>query len=90
MIKVAQYVIVVFKIHCIIGRLFQQARLHLAQEAHWIMSNLLPQTGIKFSVERTRLGMPAPPQVIRQFIEPADPGRHNRKDRHAAKDFHSL
>lgn len=32
--------------------------------------------------------MPALPEIVGQFIEPADTGGHEREDRQAAKDFH--
>src|SRR5947209_9583403 len=32
--------------------------------------------------------MPAPPQVIRQFVQAIDASRHDGEDRHAAKNFH--
>jgi hypothetical protein len=54
------------------------------------MPYLFPQIGIEFSIERAGLGMPAPPQIISKFIEPANTGGHNGKDCHAAIDFHRI
>src|SRR5258708_5313970 len=54
------------------------------------MSCLFPQVGIKFSIEGESLGVPTPPQIVGQFVESTNTGRHYGKDRHAAKDFHRV
>src|SRR5690242_19971855 len=87
-IKRSQHLVVAFQIARILSSAFQYSRLDLAEDTHRAMPNLFPQFRVQFAVERARLGMPAPPQIISQFIEPANTRRHYREDRHAAIDFH--
>src|SRR5215471_18944318 len=87
-VKITENSIVLFQVGCIIGCLFKTLRLNLAKEMHRIMSGLLPQVRVKIPIQGKRLGMPAPPEIISQFIESTNARGHNREDRYAAKDFH--
>jgi hypothetical protein len=68
--------------------LFKTLRLNLAKEMHRIMSGLLPQVRVKIPIEGKRFGMPAPPEIICQFIESTNARGHNGEDCDATKDFH--
>src|SRR6266568_1991678 len=54
------------------------------------MSNFFPLIGIECLIKGACFGMPTPPQIIRQFIQSTDAGRHNGEDRHTAIHFHRL
>ncbi len=63
-IKVFQDVVIVRQIFGVIGGFFEMLRLYLAEEADGVVSDLFPQLGIDFPIERARFRMPTPPQVI--------------------------
>src|SRR5579883_2982433 len=87
-IEGGQHRVVAFQITACPRGLLQHSRLDLAQKSHRAVACLFPQRRIEIAIQRARLGMPAPPQVIRQFIEPANARRHDWEDRHTAIDFH--
>ena len=60
-IEVVQDVIVLVEILTIFSGSFKIRWSYLAQKLNWIVSDLFPQVWIKYTIERTRFGTPAPP-----------------------------
>src|SRR5258707_9191947 len=87
-VKPAENTIVALQIASVFGRVLEDLRLCLDEKAHRVMPSMLPQAGVKAAVERTGLGMPTPPDIIRQFVEPVDARRQGVEDCHEAKYFH--
>src|SRR5579884_1626774 len=88
MVEIADYAIVLLEIFRVGGGFLQTPRLHLAEKAHRIVSHSFPEIPVKCAIEGASFGMPAPPEIVCQFIQPVDTSRHDREDCYATIDFH--
>ena len=54
---------------------------HLVEQGHGVVADLAPRHRIELAEERGRVGVPAPPQVLRQRLEPLMAGRDELAER---------